>query len=142
MILVDASLAAKWLLPEQGSDKALELITGRELLAAPALIRIEVLAAITRSARKGLATVSESRDRCQKWLGYLAVETLSLIADESLLNEAIPLALEVKHPLQDCLYLAAARQNDARLVTADRTFYERAGAVYDRVDFLPGCHLN
>jgi predicted nucleic acid-binding protein len=71
VIVVDASVAAKWYLPELGSDAALELMGGPSLLYAPDLIRLEVLAAITRRARKGEATVPETEKRCQDWRRHL-----------------------------------------------------------------------
>lgn len=142
MILIDASVAAKWLLPEAGSEAALDLIAGRELLFAPVLIRIEVLAAITRCARVGIATTGESLQRCEKWLHYLDEGTISLVPEGALLQDAVELALKAKHTLQDCLYLAAARSLEARLVTADRAFVERAKKVYSRVELLEGSNGN
>jgi predicted nucleic acid-binding protein len=55
MIVVDANVAAKWYLPELGSEAALELMDGASPLFAPDLIRLEVLAAITRCVRTGEA---------------------------------------------------------------------------------------
>jgi predicted nucleic acid-binding protein len=49
MIVVDASVAAKWFLPEKGSSAALALQEGPSQLAAPDLIRMEVAAAITKA---------------------------------------------------------------------------------------------
>jgi predicted nucleic acid-binding protein len=142
VILVDASVAAKWLLPENGSEAALALVAGPDLLFAPSVIRLEVLGAITRRARKGQATKSESLDRCSKWLGYLDAGTISLVPEGAILNEAVELALGIKHPLHDCLYLAAARQLGAKLVTADRPFWERAKTNYADVELLAGCEAN
>jgi predicted nucleic acid-binding protein len=45
LIVVDASVAAKWFLPEADSEAAGRLLTGRRKLLAPDLIRIEVAAA-------------------------------------------------------------------------------------------------
>lgn len=142
MIVVDASVAAKWMLPEQGSEAALRLVTGPELLFAPTLIRIEVLAAITRSARKGEASSDESLSRCRKWLGYLEEGALSLVPEGAVLDDAIGLALGIKHPLQDCLYLAVAKNMQGTLVTADPTFVKRAREHYGRVELLTGSGPN
>jgi predicted nucleic acid-binding protein len=139
VILVDASVAAKWLLPEPGSEAAIDLISGPDLLFAPALIRIEVLAAITRSTRMGEASGRESLARCEKWLHYLDDGAVSLVPDTALLADAVDLALSLKHPLQDCLYLAAAKNMKGRLVTADPTFAKRAKANYEHVEMLAGC---
>ena len=46
MIVVDANVAAKWYLPEIGTEAALELMGGPNRLFAPDLIRIEVLGSL------------------------------------------------------------------------------------------------
>jgi len=58
------------------------------------------------------------------------------------LDEAVELAMSLKHTLQDCLYLAAAQQLKARLVTADRPFFERAKVAFQQIEMLPGCEAN
>lgn len=142
MIVVDASVAAKWYLPEVGSDAALELFSGPHLLYAPDLIRLEVLAALTRRVRTTDATAEESLSRCQTWLRHLHAGAVSLVPEHDILEEAVGLSLGIRHNLQDCLYLAAAQRLDASLVTADRTFQERASPHYGRVSLLPGCEAN
>jgi predicted nucleic acid-binding protein len=142
VIVVDANVAAKWFLPEVGSEEAVALVSGPDLLFAPSLIRIEVLAALTRSHRVNEATRSESFDRCSKWLNHLDVGTITLVPESAILQDAVELALSIKHTLQDCLYLAAARQLGARLVTADEPFFKRAQKHYPAMEMLPGCQAN
>jgi predicted nucleic acid-binding protein len=48
MTVVDASVAVKWYFPEPGAEAAESVGLGSEELVAPALIRVEVAAAITR----------------------------------------------------------------------------------------------
>lgn len=142
MILIDASVAAKWLMPEVGSEAALDLAEGTEMLFAPTIIRIEVLSAITRRTRRGEATDGESRDRCRKWLGYLDRGAITLAPEGALVDDAMEIALKLKHPLPDCLYLAAANQLRARLITADETFFKRAQGNSTPIEFLAGCTAN
>ena len=59
-----------------------------------------------------------------------------------LAERAIKLAVEIKHNLQDCMYLAAAQGLDAPLITADKPFQERAVRFYKRVVLLSGCEKN
>ena len=129
MIVVDANVAAKWYLPEPGTEAALELMKDSGRLFAPDLIRLEVLAAITRCVRTGEASLEETRTRCGSWLRHLEAGVVCLIPEAKLLGEAVSLSLKIKHNLQDCLYLAAVRQIDARLITADNPFRGRAGAI-------------
>src|SRR5262245_39797495 len=53
MIVVDASIAAKWYLNEPGSAQAAAILTSDDVLLAPALIRLEVNGAIIRRYREG-----------------------------------------------------------------------------------------
>jgi predicted nucleic acid-binding protein len=54
----------------------------------------------------------------------------------------VNLSVEIKHTLQDWMYLAAARGLNARLVTGDRPFQERAVPFYKHISLLPGCEAN
>ena len=142
MIVIDANVAAKWYLPEAGTEAALELFSGPSLLCSPDLIRLEVLAALTRRVRNGEATAEETRSRCTDWLRHLRSGTMSLVAEQEILDDALGLSLEIRHNLQDCLYLAIARRLDAPLITADRPFHDRAVRLYSHISLLPGCENN
>lgn len=142
MIVLDASVAAKAYLEEAGSDAAIALLTGEERLSAPELIRMEVAAAFCRRVRKGELAVEEAHSRCMHWLERLKQGLFSLTPDQDVLSDAFELATALKHPLQDCLYLAVARKLDAPLITADKPFQKRASGLYSRISFLPGCEQN
>jgi predicted nucleic acid-binding protein len=142
VIVVDANVAAKWYLPEIGTEAALELMDGPTRLFAPDLIRLEVLGSLTRCVRTGEAGPDETRKRCDDWFRHLAAGVVSLIPEADLLGEALSLSLEIKHNLQDCLYLAAARRLDAPLITADKKFLDRAAVLDKRVSLLAGCAKN
>ena len=136
MMVVDASVAVKWFLPEPGADEAQQLLQGPEKLAGPALIRLEVFAAFTRKVRLQELPVEEARAACDLWSRALATGALTLVPDARHLPRAIELAFEIRHPLQDCLYLAVAEYNQATLVTADPKFAERASHGYAGVRLL------
>ena len=137
MIVVDASIAAKWYLNEFGSEEAAHVLTSGAILLAPALIRIEVTGAIVRRFREGKLSLSRAREACALWEDDLAAGAIRLISDDTLLGRARELALQIRHAIQDCLYLSAAVEaNGARLVTADPTFHTRASAVFPVVDLL------
>jgi len=138
VIVVDASVAAKAYLEETGSDEAIALLAGRERLHAPELIRVEVAAALCRRVRRGELQADEALVRCEHWLGRLAGGLIGLTPDRELITAAAALAAELKHPLQDCLYLAEARRLDAPLLTADRAFRDRVAAFDPRVSLLAG----
>jgi predicted nucleic acid-binding protein len=138
LTVVDASVAVKWFFPERGSPAAQALLAQPEQLAAPALVRIEVYAAITRKVRLGEIAPDEARAACKLWGSAIEKGVLALVPDEQLLSEAIELALKLAHPLQDCLYLALAEREQAVLMTADPKFQGRAQAAYASVALLAG----
>ena len=92
--------------------------------------------------RKGEAGLEETTARCKNWLRHLDVGAVTLVPEADLLDEALSLSLEIRHNLQDCLYLAAARRLDATLITADETFYKRAKPSFKGVSLLPGYGTN
>ena len=72
-------------------------------------------------------------------------------ADQSATAELVPIGLKklcrlrletTQHPLQDCLYLAVARQYDVPLITADKPFRDRVLPFDKRVSLLAGCEGN
>ncbi len=138
MIVVDASVAAKWFLPEAGSAEAVALQEGPHQLAAPELIRLEVCAAITRRVRDPQKPIppEAALERCARWLGLLDAGAVALIPEHELLRDATRLSAQVRHPLQDCLYLAASVRDRLPLVTADEPFYRRVAPAFPSVRLL------
>lgn len=142
MIVLDASVAAKAYLEEIGSDEAIGVLACQEKLLAPELIRVEVCAALCRRVRRGELEAEEARVRCDHWLGRPQKGLFTLTPDRDLLSNAVQLATELKHAVQDCLYLAAARRHDVPLITADRSFRDRAVPYDARVALLQSCEGN
>jgi predicted nucleic acid-binding protein len=136
MIVVDASVAVKWLLPEPGGAVAEELLASEERLVAPSLIRTEVAAALARRARFGEIEPRDAETAMGLWLQTLRDGVIGLVADEADLVTALRLAIELSHPFEDCLYLALAERLGAPLVTADKKFVVKAHASHALVRVL------
>jgi predicted nucleic acid-binding protein len=135
MIVVDASIAAKWYLHEVGSEEAATLLTSGSVLIAPALIRVEVTGAILRRYREGKLSLERAREACDLWDADLAGGALRLMPDETRIIPARAIAFQIRHAIQDCLYLAAAVEaGRAPLVTADPTFRARAVSAFPFVE--------
>jgi predicted nucleic acid-binding protein len=135
MIVVDASIAAKWYLHEAGSEEAATLLTSGSVLIAPALIRVEVTGAILRRYRERKLSLERAREACELWDADLAGGALRLVPDETLIIPARAIAFQIRHAIQDCLYLAAAVEaGSAHLVTADPTFHARAVSAFPFVE--------
>jgi predicted nucleic acid-binding protein len=142
MMVLDASVAVKAYLEETGADAATELLAGPTKLLAPELIRVEVAGALCRRVRRGELEPGEAENRCQHWLAALDKGLFMLTPDRQLLPEAVAISTKLKHPVQDCMYLAVAIRAYAPLVTADRSFQERARPIYPKISLLKGCEHN
>lgn len=136
MIVVDASVAVKWFVPEQDSDKAEQLLFSREKLLAPKIMRIEVAAAITRLARTKSISPAMVGILLQDWQRSLHDETVTLEPTQYDFHNGTQLSLDLGHPLQDCLYLAAAHRLETRLLTADNKFFKKAIAAGHDIKLL------
>jgi predicted nucleic acid-binding protein len=136
VIVVDASVAVKWLLPETGADAAQRLLDSGERLLGPALIRVEVAAAIARKSRFGEMDPQDAATAVDLWFQSIRDGVITLFPDEMDLPHGFRLALELRHPLQDCLYLALAERLGAPMFTADEKFVARAGPSHPAVRAL------
>lgn len=142
MIVLDASVAVKAYLDEVGSDEAIALLTGEQPLHGPELIRVEVASALCRRVRRGELAAEDAAALCDHWFARLQQGLFTLSPDRDLLSDAVQLATQLKHALQDCLYLAIARRLDAPLITADEPFFKRASVFDGRVSLLGGMQSN
>lgn len=123
-LVVDASVALKWLVDEPGSEAALSL-QGRDL-AAPALLHIEAANVLRTLAARGAATPAQALDL----LALLQTAPVTIVdPDDALEARALELALDLGHPVYDCVYLALAERLGRALVTADRRFLKALGTT-------------
>lgn len=137
LLIIDASVAAKWVIAETDTSAANEfLASDQHRLLAPSNIRVEVAGAILRQYRTDRLTHDLARAACDKWDSLVDDAFVRLLPMDELYDAAVNLAFQAHHALPDCFYLAAAQQLGATLVTADRTLFERASKVYDRVELL------
>jgi predicted nucleic acid-binding protein len=116
MVIVDASVAVKWVLDEEGADAALSLQS--QSLAAPTIWLVEAASALWRRSRLGEIDAAEAGHR----LARLQTAPVIAIPIEPDLPDALNLALQLRHPIYDCIYLAAAIREDTYVVTADTRF--------------------
>ncbi len=117
-LVVDASVAVKWLVAENGSDVARALAAGDDDLYAPRLMACEVANALWRKARLGEIGRSEAGTMMESMPGM----PVRWSADETVSADAVRLALALDRPVYDCVYLALAHRVGAAVVTADLHF--------------------
>ena len=128
--VVDASVALKWLVSEEGTAQAATLLAGRDALIAPDLIVAEVVNAAWRAVCAGSMS-DVQHDRVAARLGAAFDEMVAL---GSLAPRAAVVSRSLDHPAYDCFYLALAEVRAARLVTADRRLLGRvAGTEWGRL---------
>jgi predicted nucleic acid-binding protein len=113
-LVVDASVAALWVLEQEGSARASALRNEGGLLA-PSLIAAEVGSAIWKAVRRGAVKRADALVAIEAAL--LPFE--ALIPIENLRVRALELAIQLEHPIYDCFYLALAERERCAFVTAD-----------------------
>lgn len=135
-LVLDASVAVKWFLPEPYHEDAHALLAGDHRFVAPALIRLEVAAAIVRRLRIDRSEEALARQACREWDAMIDAGIVELVADEDVFADALELAISIRHSVQDCLYFAVARRTGSGLVTADGPLARRGRRVVDDVRFI------
>lgn len=137
MIVVDASLATKWLFLEEDSDRALSFLArnGHEL-HGPDLLLTEVAGAIIRRANFD-KDAERARHAVAEWRrmwddGHLTAHRPTT----DRVQAAAALGLRLGHPLADCMYLQLAIELGCELATCDGKFAARARRDDDRVRLL------
>lgn len=121
-LIVDASVAVKWVAEEPGSASARDLAESGSPLIAPDLVLLEVGSALRKKLARGIIAPTQASG------GVGAVErAFAELASTRLLSApAIKLALELNHPVYDCVYLALASREAIPFVTADERLFEAA----------------
>jgi predicted nucleic acid-binding protein len=125
-VVVDASVACKWFIEETGSGAARALLSDETAdLLAPEWIVAEVY----NTAWKKVRRREIGREQCTSIAIGLPMVVTELIATRSLAARALEIALELDHPVYDCIYLALAEREDTHVVTADDRLKTRLDAT-------------
>lgn len=132
--VIDASVAAKWFLPEAGQAEALALLDDRIERVAPDWILAEIAHIAFKKWRDGEITQAHAEAMVSGFPSYLK----RLHPSAELVDRALFIAITIRHPVYDCFYLAAAEANDGTVLTADQGLHNPvAGTAWSsRV-----CHL-
>jgi predicted nucleic acid-binding protein len=131
-LVVDASVALKWVLPEDDSELADGLFDRGITLCAPAFMFVELANALWFQMRAGKLNAAEAAG-C---LSNLREAALQLWDGEEPLPSTLELAHRLDHAVHACAYPALALHLDGAYVTADRGFWQKASArdeLRDRV---------
>jgi predicted nucleic acid-binding protein len=122
-LVIDASVAIKWVVTEVGTPAALAL-RAQYYILAPELWLAECANILWKKSRRGELSRGEA-EFAAKLLERSGVELATM---RGLAEEATRLAIEIDHPAYDCLYLALAATRNAQFVTADRRLVAKVRA--------------
>jgi predicted nucleic acid-binding protein len=121
-VLVDASVAIKWVAPEPDSDRAAVLLDYR--LIVPDLFFPECANILWKKLHVGDLTEDEARIAGQT----LEEVDLSVIPAKPHFRRALVIAVALAHPAYDAMYLAVAEAFGLQLVTADQRLIRKMRA--------------
>ena len=124
-VVVDASVACKWFIPESGTEQAIALLQSGEGLAAPDILIPEVCNVAWRKARTG----EISAQQAAAMVDSLADSLDEVVPSAPLAARSLAIARTLDYPVYDCFYLALAEAREARLVTADARLVKRLGGT-------------
>ena len=136
-VVVDASVAFKWLVEEENSDKATALTRlwddeGTQL-AAPSLMPFEVANTLHRRVVRGELTVEVAADLMQDLMSL----GVALHEPPNLHRRALEMASRLQQgAVYDAHYLALAESLGCELWTADQRFYRAASPDVDNVRWI------
>ena len=118
--VIDASIAIKWVVEEDGTAEALTL-RQRAKLIAPQLLVAECANILWKKVQ---------RDELLKEEALLAARLLQgaeieLLPMRYLFEAATRMSIQIEHPAYDCFYLALASDKKCHFVTADERFLRK-----------------
>ncbi len=139
VVVVDASIAIKWLLVEPDSNRAAKLldewINKGMLILAPSLLTYEITSALYQKVRKGEITL----DRVKEALAELSLTEIDFdfSTDFASSTRAVELANHLRLPATyDSHYLALAERKGCELWTADLRMWNSIRGKLDWVQLL------
>ena len=122
--VVDASVAAKWVIEEDHTEQAILLLTW-DGLHAPAHWRAETVNVLWAKVFRGDLEAADATDRMMALNRAPVADT----AIAGLLPRAFAISVAHAVTIYDSLYLALAEQRDIPMVTADAKLVRRMSGV-------------
>lgn len=120
VLVVDASVAAKWFVEEEYGEAALSILDKKNQLHAPDFLLLEMDSIICKWTRRGIVTPAEGSDLRYALRGY----PIRYHHFTTFLDPAFAIANRTGRSVYDCLYVALAATLKGRVITADRRLYD------------------
>ena len=121
-MIIDASVAFKWLVKEPDSAVAISWLD-HDNLSAPALVHSEVGNALGKRIRRGEILADNAGENLQR-----LEQLLTIIDERPHMARALEMSLSLNHAFYDCVYLAMAESLGDELLTADDRFVQKVMA--------------
>ncbi len=118
-LVVDASVAVKWFIPERGSIEAIKLLNSSNQLFAPDIIRPEVGNILWKLYTRHLLT----GDEALQIIGNFLSLPIEICNSNVLITSAFEIAVAAGRTVYDSLYLAMAVGRNSVLITADQRLF-------------------
>ena len=125
-IVIDASVAVKWVVEEDGTTEALALLDGGSL-SAPDLLVPECANILWKKVRRSELQTDEAIMAAR----LLQRSDVEIVPTRGLMEEALKLSIDLDHAAYDCVYLSLALEKDWRFVTADGRLERKLGQLKD-----------
>jgi predicted nucleic acid-binding protein len=119
VVVLDASIAVRWVVEEEGSEEAAALLERDVAWIAPRLLLTEAASALRRKVADRVLAPAAAGQALDALLQAVADGVVRLIDDERVIAPALLLAVSLQHTVPDCLYLALAEREGAGIATAD-----------------------
>lgn len=127
--VMDASVGIKWVINEEHSSRADQLLNDKNRLLVPDRFYSEIANVLWKRTRRQKSedkiSVSDARDGLQTVLGFLSLEPTP---SADLVHDALEMALDMSCSSYDCEYVVLALRESALFVTADRKLYNAIGS--------------
>ncbi len=130
-VVVDASVAVKWVYQEDQSRQALVVRDMFDLIA-PELILAECANILWKKVTRGQLGDEEAVLAAE----VLARTPMEMVSHKRLTGVAMRLSVMLGHPAYDCFYLAIAESRRISLVTADERLLRK---IRQSSAVLPNC---
>ncbi len=118
-VVLDASVAVRWVVEEEGSDEAAALLEQEVAWLTPRLLLTEVASALRRKVADAALAPAVAGQSLDTLLQAVADGVIRLADDEQIVAQALLLAVSLQHKVPDCVYLALAEREGASIATAD-----------------------
>ena len=135
-VVIDASLALKWVLQEEHTENAVALrdhwLENMEPVIAPPIFRPEITNVLHQKVRRGQLNRRDAADMLE-----ILVSAIAAVEPSSLYSRALTLAGELElASAYDALYLALADSEECEMWTADQRLVRSAQSSFPTLRWL------